>query len=162
MKTKIFKTLLSLVSVSFFLVLAYGSDDTDDSNSSETSSWELDDSPEEENTSTRIQVDQEQLTMLESYLGMGVWTCTSVESGTAPFMRGATFEFSKGKMFVSSGPTSVENSYTITGIMPNFPEGALLSALITINKNEDMLSAISDDVMVLSWGGDTAKLILQR
>ena len=107
-------------------------------------------------------VDPKQLSELNEYLQRGQWTCTNVESGTAPFMRGAKFIFSNNKMIVSSEGTTVENKYEITGILPNVPEGNRYSALITINNNKDMLTWIDESLMILSWGGDKAKLRLQR
>ena len=107
-------------------------------------------------------VDPKQLSELNEYLQRGQWTCTNVESGTAPFMRGAKFIFSNNKMIVSSEGTTVENKYEITGILPNVPEGNRYSALITINNNKDMLTWIDESLMVLSWGGDKAKLRLRR
>jgi hypothetical protein len=168
MKTKSFNVFTSVLTVCLFLFLAFGSEDTPTSESTEITVSDEDESYLEEESYSEDQddegftVDPEQLAMLEAYLGAGEWTCTDVQSGTAPFMRGATFGFANGRMFVTSGPTSVENSYSITGIVPNYPEGSILSAMITINQNQDMLSAITEDLMVLSWGGDQAKLILQR
>lgn len=121
-------------------------------------------SPEKKtiNTTEKPEVDPKQLSEIESYLSKSTWTCTNVESGTAPFMSGATFEFSKGTMIVSNDGQSASNSYKITGIIPNVPSGSKYSALITINNNKDMLSWIDENLMVLSWGGDKAKLRLQR
>lgn len=99
---------------------------------------------------------------LENWLASGDWTCTNVLKGSAPFMRGAVFSFRNGRMVVSSGGTTVTNTYEIKGILNNVPEGSKYSALITINDKKDMLSRISENLMVLSWGGDMAKLQLRR
>ena len=77
-------------------------------------------------------------------------------------MKGATFIFSKGTLIVTGEGTTVENKYKITGIIDKFPEGSKFSAIIKINDNNDMLSWIGDDLMLLSWGGDVAKLRMQR
>ncbi len=119
-------------------------------------------SSEQSENQVKTSVNPQHLSELNEYLQRGQWTCTNVESGTAPFMKGATFIFSNNTMIVSSGGTTVENNIEITGILPNVPEGSKYSALITINKNKDMLTWIDENLMVLSWGGDKAKLRLQR
>lgn len=151
----IFKQFFSALIVLGFLFLAFGSEETKEEKSSEN----------KENTTEKkeeFSIDPQQLSELNSYLQKGPWTCTSVESGTAPFMKGATFLFNNHGMTVSSEGTVVENKMKITGIIPNTPEGCRYSALIDINGNKDMLTWIDDGLMILSWGGDKAKLRLQR
>jgi hypothetical protein len=151
------KHILSAFAVAGFLFIAFGSDDEEKKSSSNSSSKENSSIKQE-----KSEVDPTQLSELNEYLQRSQWTCTNVESGTAPFMKGATFVFSNNKMIVSSEGTTVENKYEITGILPNIPEGSRYSALITINNNKDMLTWIDESLMVLSWGGDKAKLRLQR
>ena len=99
----------------------------------------------------------------EQYLSNGSWTCTQVLSGTAPFMRGASFKFSNGVLTVSTGGTTVNNFYEITSTLPDYPEGSMFSSTITVNdKNKELFSAITNKIMVLSWGNETAKLQLQK
>ena len=151
----IFKQFFSALIVLGFLFLAFGSEETKEEKSSEN----------KENTTEKkeeFSIDPQQLSELNSYLQKGPWTCTSVESGTAPFMKGATFLFNNQGMTVSSEGTVVENKMKINGIIPNTPEGCRYSALIDINGNKDMLTWIDDGLMILSWGGDKAKLRLQR
>lgn len=152
-----FKHILSAFAVAGFLFIAFGSDDEEKKSSSNSSSKENSSIKQE-----KSEVDPTQLSELNEYLQRSQWTCINVESGTAPFMKGATFIFSNNKMIVSSEGTTVENKYEITGILPNVPEGSRYSALITINNNKDMLTWIDESLMVLSWGGDKAKLRLQR
>lgn len=111
----------------------------------------------EENTVSPIEKEE-----IENWLARGNWTCTDVLKGTAPFMRGAMFSFNNGRLVVSGGGTTVTNDYEITGILKNIPENTKYSALVKINNNEDMLTWIDENLMVLSWGGDQAKLQLQR
>ena len=99
---------------------------------------------------------------IESWLSRGDWTCTDVLEGTAPFMRGAMFSFNNGRLVVAGGGTRVANNYVITGILKNVPKNTKYSALVKINNNDDMLTWIDENLMVLSWGGDKAKLQLQR
>lgn len=153
MKKYYLRTFASSVVVGAFLVLAAGSRDSKSNNSTKASPT---------TTEEHFSVDQQQLNELNEYLQRGKWTCTNVESGTAPFMRGATFVFKNNKMIVSSQGTTVENKHEITAIMPNIPKSCKCSALITINNNKDMLTWIDEELMVLSWGGDKAKLRLQR
>lgn len=153
-----FKSLTNYQKLTYFLifVLAIGF----------ASKSEKRDSIKNNNESTnkieKPKVDPKQLAEIESYLGKSSWTCTNVESGSAPFMLGATFVFSNGEVKVSNEGTTVNNRYEITGILPNVPEGSKYSALVTINNNKDMLSWIDESLMLLSWGGDKAKLRLQR
>jgi len=161
MKVQYFKIIGSTLIVGAFLILAFGSGES----KSDSSSKEKSNGVSKESSSSKDKspaVDPTQLSELKDYLQRGSWTCTNVESGVAPFMKGATFIFANNKMTVSSGGTTVNNDYEITGIMPNVPEGSKYSALITINNNKDMLSWIDEGLMVLSWGGDKAKLRLQR
>lgn len=158
MKNKI-KHLLSLLGLAVYVILAMGSKNTDEK---ESNSEKGEIGGESEPKAAESSVNPRKLSEIESYLSRGAWTCTKVEKGSAPFMKGATFMFSKGKLIVSGEGTTVENQYKITGVIDNFPEGATLSAMIKINNNNDMLSWISDDLMLLSWGGDVAKLRMQR
>jgi hypothetical protein len=99
---------------------------------------------------------------IENWLKRGNWTCTEVLKGAAPFMRGAMFSFNNGRLIVSGGGTTATNDYEITGIVENYPENTKYSAVIMINNNKDMLTWVDEKIMVLSWGGDKAKLQLQR
>lgn len=158
MKNKI-KHILSLLGLAVYVVLAIGSKNADEKQSNPPTGKN---SGENEPKVAESSVDSRKLSEIESYLARGSWTCTKVEKGSAPFMKGATFIFSKGTLIVTGEGTTVENKYKITGIIDKFPEGSKFSAIIKINDNNDMLSWIGDDLMVLSWGGDVAKLRMQR
>jgi hypothetical protein len=108
------------------------------------------------------EIDPNQLLALERYLNEDRWICLEVESGYAPFMKGATFKFERGFMHVVSGDANATNNFQVKAIMENMPEGALYSALVNVNKNTDLLTLIDPGLLVLSWGGDKAKLILKR
>ena len=78
-------------------------------------------------------------------------------------MRGASFKFSNGVLTVSTGGTTVNNFYEITSTVNDYPEGSMFSSTITVNdKNKELFSAITNKIMVLSWGNDTSKLQLQK
>jgi len=153
------KHLLSLLGLAIYAVLAIGSKNTDENQSNPPMGKT---SGENEPKTAESSIDPRKLSELESFLSKEAWTCTKVEKGSAPFMKGATFIFSKGTLIVTGEGTTVENKYKITGIIDDFPEGSKLSAIIKINNNNDMLSWVSDDLMLLSWGGDVAKLRMQR
>lgn len=107
-------------------------------------------------------VEKKQNEYVENILANGSWVCTDVLEGTAPFMRGATFNFQYGRLIVSGGGTSVENNYVIKDILKNYPSSAMFSAIFEMNNKEDMITLIDARLMVISWGGEKAKLQLQR
>jgi hypothetical protein len=77
-------------------------------------------------------------------------------------MEGATFKFSNQGIIVSNQGTTANNKFKITGIVPDYPKGCKYSAMIQVNDNEDVLTLVDENLMVLGWGGGYAKLRLQR
>ena len=73
-----------------------------------------------------------------------------------------TFKFSNQGIIVSNQGTTANNKFKITGIVPDYPKGCKYSAMIQVNDNEDVLTLVDENLMVLGWGGGYAKLRLQR
>lgn len=145
--------------VFYFVECPSGSEDRNQGENNSASEQKADDSGVEQ-----AEVDPVELAEFEAYLGRGPWICTEIMAGYAPEMRGASFQFSNGTMRISSALAIVENQYVIESVIPDYPEGAENSAIIRVNQNkeEDMMVWFEEGLMMLSWGGDSAKLKLER
>tara|TARA_B100000900_G_scaffold333473_1_gene294606 strand:- start:191 stop:679 length:489 start_codon:yes stop_codon:yes gene_type:complete len=158
------KSILSMLTIAFFAFMSLASgDDSSDATSTDDSETSTDDSETStDNSDDSFTIDPAQLSELNEYLQRSSWVCTNVEKGTAPFMKGATFTFYDNSIRLTSGTTTVQKDFEITGILPDYPAGAKYSALINYNGNTESLTWISDNLMLISWFNDKAKLRLQR